>query len=464
MSFALGGTSSAICALQDKGLVDYILDTQDFDQGAAAHLFSNPHHIEIDLSEYANTGNKGAYVNKLDYVVLSALEIDTKFNVNVITGSDGVLRGAPGGHPDTAAGSKCCIIVTPLTRGRMATVFKDVVTVTTPGDCVDVLVTFVAHLDGSGATTFLIVVPAFLPIIKRLGFRKEALLAIICGPYAVMNIVPWGGPTMRAATVAEVETGDLYSFIMPGVIVLAILAFVNGFLVNLNEVRHGLKPESAEEIAAEEAASESSARTWKYWFNLALTLVMLVFLFLDTPLPLYSIFMIAYAIALLVNFPQTKTQNKKIKELGQNAMVMTVTLFSVGIFMGVISGTGMVDAMATTIVNILPAAMAPHMHWFMALFSVPLMMILGTDAFYYALLPIIGVVAPFGVSAQAVAATFLLTATFGTPVSPSVAAVYVGLGLADVTIGDHIKYSLKFVWPMSILTLIASTLLGVIPF
>ena len=277
-----------------------------------------------------------------------------------------------------------------------------------------ILTTFVAHLDGSGATTFLIVVPAFLPIIKRLGFRKEALLAIICGPYAVMTIVPWGGPTMRAATVAEVETGDLYSFIMPGVIVLAILAFVNGFLVNLNEVRHGLKPESAEEIAAEEAASESSARTWKYWFNLALTLVMLVFLFLDTPLPLYSIFMIAYAIALLVNFPQTKTQNKKIKELGQNAMVMTVTLFSVGIFMGVISG--------------------------------------------------IGVVAPFGVSAQAVAATFLLTATFGTPVSPSVAAVYVGLGLADVTIGDHIKYSLKFVWPMSILTLIASTLLGVIPF
>ena len=73
--------------------------------------------------------------------MLAALEIDTKFNVNVITGSDGILRGAPGGHPDTAAGSKCCIIVTPLTRGRMATVCEDVVTVTTPGDCVDVLVT-----------------------------------------------------------------------------------------------------------------------------------------------------------------------------------------------------------------------------------------------------------------------------------------------------------------------------------
>lgn len=141
MSFALGGTSKVICDLMDKGLVKHILDTQDFDTGAAAHLGTNPGHIEISLSEYANAASKGAYVNKLDYVVLSALEIDTKFNVNVITGSDGVLRGAPGGHPDTAAGSRCCIIVTPLIRGRMATVCKDVVTVTTPGDCVDVLVT-----------------------------------------------------------------------------------------------------------------------------------------------------------------------------------------------------------------------------------------------------------------------------------------------------------------------------------
>lgn len=141
MGFALGGTSNAICNLQDKGLVRHILDTQDFDQGAAAHIFKHPDHHEIDLNEYANAANKGAYVNKLDFVVLAALEIDTKFNVNVITGSDGVLRGAPGGHPDTAAGSKCCIIVTPLTRGRMATVCKSVVTVTTPGDCVDVLVT-----------------------------------------------------------------------------------------------------------------------------------------------------------------------------------------------------------------------------------------------------------------------------------------------------------------------------------
>ena len=157
--------------------------------------------------------------------------------------------------------------------------------------------------------------------------------------------------------------------------------------------------------------------------------------------------------------------SKKIKEYGSNAMVMTVTLFAVGIFMGVIKDSGMVEAMAETIVNALPAAIAPHMHWFMALFSVPLLMILGTDAFYYALLPIIiGVVQPFGITPETVAATFLLSATMATPISPSVAAVYVGLGLADVSISEHIRYSLRLVWPASIAVLILSTLVGVIQF
>jgi len=141
MSFALGGIMNAICKLLDKELVKSIIDVQDFDLGAIEHFTNNPKHFEVSSSEYTNPANKSAYVNKLDFIVLFALEIDTNFNVNVITGSDGVLRGAPGGHPDTAAGSKCCIIITPLTRGRMTTVCENVVTITTPGDCVDILVT-----------------------------------------------------------------------------------------------------------------------------------------------------------------------------------------------------------------------------------------------------------------------------------------------------------------------------------
>lgn len=331
-----------------------------------------------------------------------------------------------------------------------------------------VLTTFVAHLDGSGATTFLIVIPAFLPICKRVGIRPQALMGGMCGAYATMNIVPWGGPTIRAASVAGIEASDLYAFIGPGVVAIALMAFVIAFVVSLIEKKNGagvvVTAENAEATKTQET-EEKSTRKWVYWFNLVMTLVMLVVLFIEQPLPLYSVFMIAFSITLVVNYPNVKEQSKKIKHYGSNAMVMCMTLFSVGIFMGVISGSGMVDAMATAIVNALPSALAPHMHWIMAIFAVPLMMILGTDAFYYALLPIIiGVVAPFGVTSEIVAATFLLTATFGTPVSPSVAAVYVGLGLTDITIGDHIKYTLRLVWPASIIILIVSTLLGVIQF
>ena len=287
-----------------------------------------------------------------------------------------------------------------------------------------VLTTFVAHLDGSGATTFLIVVPAFLPICKRMGVRPQALLAAMCGAYGVMNLVPWGGPTMRAASVVGVEAGDLYGFMIPGVVCLVIAAFAIAIVVSMIEKKNGAEAGAHAQATDDANAEKKETKKGVYYFNLVLTLVMLVLLFRDLPVPLYSIFMVAFAIGLIVNFPNAKQQNKKIKEYGTNAMVMTMTLF-----------------------------------------SVPLLMILGTDAFYYALLPIIiGVVEPFGVTPETVAAAFLLTATLGTPISPSVAATYVGLGLADVSIGEHIKYSLRLVWPASIAVLIMATVIGVIKF
>ena len=141
MKWAIGGVSAPTVDLLNKGLIDCIVDTQCFDIAAVESIMTHPRHFEITTSQYANPMNKGAFVNKLDFVVLAALEIDTNFNVNVVTGSDGVLMGAPGGHPDTSAGAKCTIIVTPLVRGRMPTVCENIVTVTTPGECIDVLVT-----------------------------------------------------------------------------------------------------------------------------------------------------------------------------------------------------------------------------------------------------------------------------------------------------------------------------------
>lgn len=141
MRWAVGGIAKPMVDLLNEGLIETIVDTQDFDLAAVESVNTNVGHFEITASQYANPMNKGAFINKLDYVILAALEIDTAFNVNVVTGSDGVLRGAPGGHPDTAQGAKCTIIVAPLVRGRMATVCDNVVTVTTPGESVDVLVT-----------------------------------------------------------------------------------------------------------------------------------------------------------------------------------------------------------------------------------------------------------------------------------------------------------------------------------
>ncbi|MCI1921029.1 MAG: citrate lyase subunit alpha [Liquorilactobacillus nagelii] len=139
-SFALGGITKPTTDLLKEGLVRRVMDVQDFDKGAADSMHSNPNQQEIDASWYADADNKGAMVDQLDVVILSALEIDTKFNVNVMTGSDGVIRGAVGGHQD-AATAKLTIICAPLVRGRIATVTPDVTTVVTPGESVDVLVT-----------------------------------------------------------------------------------------------------------------------------------------------------------------------------------------------------------------------------------------------------------------------------------------------------------------------------------
>ena len=140
MGFGVGGLTKPMCDLLDNGMVRVLLDTQDFDLDAVNNV-KNPNHHRISAGAYANPMNKGAFVNKLDYVILAALEVDTHFNCNVVVGSDGVITGAQGGHPDTAQGAKCTIVIVPLLQGRIPAVCTDVTTVTTPGESVDIVVT-----------------------------------------------------------------------------------------------------------------------------------------------------------------------------------------------------------------------------------------------------------------------------------------------------------------------------------
>ena len=140
-SFALGGITNAMVELLEEGLVGKIIDVQDFDHPSAVSLGNNVNHYEIDANMYASPLSKGAVINQLDTAILSALEIDTDFNVNVITGSDGVIRGASGGHSDTSAACKMSLVISPLIRGRIPTIVDTVNTVVTPGASVDVVVT-----------------------------------------------------------------------------------------------------------------------------------------------------------------------------------------------------------------------------------------------------------------------------------------------------------------------------------
>lgn len=140
MGFAVGGMSKGMVDMLDKGLVGKLLDTQDFDL-FAVNSVKHPNHHRISAGAYANPFNKGSFVNKLDYVVLAALEVDTHFNCNVVVGSDGIITGAQGGHPDAAQGAKCTIVICPLLQGRIPAICTDVTTVTTPGESIDVVVT-----------------------------------------------------------------------------------------------------------------------------------------------------------------------------------------------------------------------------------------------------------------------------------------------------------------------------------
>ena len=141
MGWAIGGICGPMVELLKKGKVGKVIDVQDFDLDAVNNVRTNPNHFPISAGEYASPMNKGAFVNKLDYVILASLEVDTHFNCNVVVGSDGIITGAQGGHPDTAQGAKCTIVIAPLLQGRIPAICTDVTTVTTPGESVDIVVT-----------------------------------------------------------------------------------------------------------------------------------------------------------------------------------------------------------------------------------------------------------------------------------------------------------------------------------
>ncbi|MDR1025437.1 MAG: hypothetical protein LBL56_06870 [Treponema sp.] len=331
------------------------------------------------------------------------------------------------------------------------------------------LIAIIGHLDGSGASTFLITIPAMHPIFKRLRMRNTSLMLITTSAMGVMNLLPWGGPTLRAASVIKMDAGELWTAILPMQGVGIVLAFGVSFLVARMEIKRGAgyDPNFQPELGADGAVSTdqkgSLRRPKLFWFNVILTLIAILALtFLRVPS--FYIFMIACAVALLVNYPHPKEQTARFAAHSKGAVMMASTILGAGILLGVLDESGIMKAMGEVLVGIIPPALGPYIAIIIGVFSAPLALFFETDAYYYGVLPIVVQVGQsYGVAPASVAITMVVCRNLACFISPMVPATLLGCGLAEVEINEHIKTSFFWVWGMSLIMLLSGIILGIVP-
>lgn len=333
---------------------------------------------------------------------------------------------------------------------------------------VTVAVTAVTHLDGIGAATFLLVIPAMLPLYLRLGMSREMLLCLVVLSAGVMNMVPWGGTTARASAVTGIDASQLWISLIP--IQLIGLALVMGLAVflGLRAQRHLASSgvvtgqHAPDQTPAADTAHLLSPRDWRYWANLTLTVIILVCLFTGA-FPLFACFMVGLGVALVLNYSSLEQQNKAVLRHASDAMQMALVMLAAGILLGVLAGAGMSEGMAHWMINILPEGSANWLHVIIGAFGVPLGMLFSPDAYYFALLPVIRDVAvAAGVDPAAVANAMLIGENTGFGVSPVVPSVYLAIGLAGVELYKHIRYTVLWAWGISLVMLASAMLLGIV--
>lgn len=334
------------------------------------------------------------------------------------------------------------------------------------------IIAMIGHLDGGGASTFLITIPAMLPIYKKLKMRPTTLLLICVTAMGVMNLLPWGGPTMRAASVLGIEANVLWMRILPMQAVGIAIALFTAFFWGVMEKKRGAGIDSTLEMEdtdlLEESASTSElgdlARPKLLFFNIGLTLLV-IYCLVFLKVPSYLTFMVGCVIALLVNYPGAKLQNKIIKSHSGPALMMASTILAAGVFLGVLEQSEIMNHMANILASFIPQSMGRFMPIIIGVLSVPLTMLFCTDSYFYGLLPVlISVGNSFGVDPVHTAIAMVVCRNCATFISPVVPATFLGVGLAGVEIKDHIKNSFLWVWGVSLVCLVAGLLLGVITF
>ena len=320
-------------------------------------------------------------------------------------------------------------------------------------------------LDGDGTTTYMITISAMLPLYKRIGMKPLVLAGIAVSASGVMNLLPWGGPTARAMTALHLEMGDIFTPVIPsmagGILFVLFMSFVLG---RKERKRIGVAQLDNGAVAEMAAATEEAylKRPKLIPVNYLLTILLLVAL-IEEVLPTTVLFMIGFAIAITINYPNLSEQKERIMHYADNALSVVSMVFAAGIFTGILSGTKMVDAMASTMITHIPAALGSHFALITAIISAPFTFFMSNDAFYYGVLPLLAKAASgYGIDPAMIGRASLL----GLPVhllSPLVPSTYLLVGMVGEDFGDLQRSFLKWACGSTAAMILVALILTIIP-
>lgn len=320
------------------------------------------------------------------------------------------------------------------------------------------ILTMIVHLDGDGTATFMIVISAFLPIYKELNMSRTVLAGIVALSVGPLHLVPWSGTSARAIATLNSTAPEIFNpnipAILGGIVWVLIVAYVLGKrerkrlgIVQLNYNHH-------ESLTAEQ---KSLRRPKLILLNAILTISLIVVLvkgWVPTPV----LFLVASMIALLINYPKLKDQQKVLKSHGANIFMVSSMIFAAGIFSGILTGSKMIDAMAIALVNLIPESNANLLPLLTAITSMPSSLLFTPDAYYFGVVPVLSETAQhFNIDHLEIGRAALLgQMTVGFPLSPLTASTFLLIGLCEVDLGDHQKFIFK--WAMGttlVMTLVA---------
>ena len=318
------------------------------------------------------------------------------------------------------------------------------------------------HLDGSGAVTFLVVIPALVPIYDQLGMKRLTLVCIVALAAGTMNMVPWGGPTLRAATALNVPVTELFNPMIPSLLSGLVTVFVIAFFLGKKE-KASIQNSNKNFADLQDNTKNPLHRPKLFWVNLSLIFMAISAVILGWAPP-FVVFMIAFAVALLLNYPQVEEQKKRIDAHAKEAMLMASILFAAGCFTGILKGSGMMEAMAGAVERLLPEFLGQQLPLLTGLLAMPASFLFDPDSFYFGILPLLSATSTtFGASGIEVGqAAILGQMTTGFPISPLTGSTFLLVGLAGVDLGDHQRKTIPLAFLVTLVMLLTSVLIGTI--